>query len=218
MTPSSSLLQIRDLHLAYPAATRQPAVPVFSGLGATIAPGVAWIGGGESRGKTSLLRLLAGELTPQRGQLQLGNLAWAAPQAAPSAWRPQVAWFPHQTEGQDDWRPAQCFELARQRHASFSDEALSDLVEGLDLAQHLNKSLYMLSTGTRRKVWLAAALACGCALTLMDEPFAALDRNSIDFLRELLQDAAQHPQRVWVLAAYTAPAGVPLNTRIDLGD
>ena len=32
-----------------------------------------------------------------------------------------------------------------------------------------------LSAGTRRKVWLAGAFASGAAVTLLDEPFAALD-------------------------------------------
>ncbi|MDD0837283.1 ATP-binding cassette domain-containing protein [Curvibacter sp. HBC61] len=218
MTPRSPLLQIRQLDFAHPAEGRQSPVPVFSQLSASLAPGVSWVGGGESRGKTTLLRLLAGELQPQAGALQLGALPWSAPQAAPAAWRSQVAWFPNGLAGQDALRPAACFDQARQRHPRFSDDALADLIEGLDLAQHLDKSLYMLSTGTRRKVWLAATLASGTPLTLMDEPFAALDRGSIDFLRELLREAAQHTERAWVIAAYSAPAGVPLSGQLDLGD
>lgn len=218
MTPRSPLLQIRQLDFAYPAEGRQGPVPVFRQLSASLAPGVSWVGGGESRGKTTLLRLLAGALRPQAGELQLGALPWAAPLAAPVDWASQVAWFPHLPEGQDALRPAECFDQARQRHPRFNDSALTDLIEGLDLGPHLDKSLFMLSTGTRRKVWLAAALASGTPLTLMDEPFAALDRGSIDFLRELLRDAAQHPERAWVIAAYTAPAGVPLSTQLDLGD
>lgn len=218
MTPRSPLLQIRQLDFAHPAEGRLGPVPVFHQLSAQLPSGVCWVGGGESRGKTTLLRLLAGELQPQAGELQLGALPWPAPRAAPADWRAQVAWFPNGLSDQDALRPGDCFEQARQRHPQFSDEALADLIEGLDLGPHLDKSLYMLSTGTRRKVWLAAALASGTPLTLMDEPFAALDRGSIDFLRDLLRDAAQHPERGWVIAAYTAPAGVPLSSQLDLGD
>jgi energy-coupling factor transporter ATP-binding protein EcfA2 len=74
----------------------------------------------------------------------------------------------------------------------------------------------MLSTGSKRKVWLAAALASGAAVTLLDEPFAALDQASINFVLELLADATEHPTRAWVMADYTAPEGVPLAAIIDL--
>ena len=76
----------------------------------------------------------------------------------------------------------------------------------------------MLSTGSKRKVWLAAACASGAPLTLLDEPFAALDKTSIRCLLGVLGDAAAQPQRAWVLADYVAPPGVPLAWQLDLGD
>ncbi|MCY1378594.1 hypothetical protein D9M69_662440 [compost metagenome] len=89
---------------------------------------------------------------------------------------------------------------------------------GFALQPHLDKPLYMLSAGSRRKVWLCAAFAAGTALTLIDQPFAALDAPSIRFLLELLQDAADHPSRAWVLADYLAPEGVPLARVLTLGE
>jgi energy-coupling factor transporter ATP-binding protein EcfA2 len=74
----------------------------------------------------------------------------------------------------------------------------------------------MLSTGSKRKVWLAAAFASGAAVTLLDEPFAALDKASINLVLELLQDAAIHATRAWVVADYEAPRGVPLALTISL--
>lgn len=49
------------------------------------------------------------------------------------------------------------------------------LVDGFSLAPHLQKKMFMLSTGSKRKVWLAAALASKRPLTLLDEPTAGLD-------------------------------------------
>jgi ABC-type Mn2+/Zn2+ transport system ATPase subunit len=92
------------------------------------------------------------------------------------------------------------------------------LVDVLGLAPHIDKPLYMHSTGSKRKVWLAAALASGATLTLLDEPFAALDKSSIRRILELLQEAAQHTHRAWVVADYEAPPGVALAHTIDLGD
>ncbi len=90
-------------------------------------------------------------------------------------------------------------------------------MDGLGLAPHLDKGLFMLSAGTRRKVWLAAAFASGAPVTLLDLPFAALDKASIGFVVELLQDVADHPARTWIVADYAAPANVPLAAVIDLG-
>jgi energy-coupling factor transporter ATP-binding protein EcfA2 len=74
----------------------------------------------------------------------------------------------------------------------------------------------MLSTGTRRKIFLAAAFASGAAVTLLDEPFAALDKASINMMLELLQEAASHRSRAWVVADYVAPHGVALAASIAL--
>lgn len=81
----------------------------------------------------------------------------------------------------------------------------------------MGKALYMLSTGTKRKVYLAGALASSAAVTLLDEPFAALDKTSSDLLLELLKEAATHPSRAWVVADYVAPRGVRLAAQIQLG-
>ena len=86
------------------------------------------------------------------------------------------------------------------------------------LGPHLTKPGTMLSAGTRRKVWLAGAFASGAAVTLLDEPFAALDKASIGFVLELLDDAAASSTRAWVVADYEAPRGVPLAAEVDLGD
>jgi energy-coupling factor transporter ATP-binding protein EcfA2 len=74
----------------------------------------------------------------------------------------------------------------------------------------------MLSTGSKRKVWLAGAFASGATVTLLDEPFAALDKASIGFVMELLEEAAHHPKRAWVLAHHEAPGAVPLAAIIEV--
>jgi energy-coupling factor transporter ATP-binding protein EcfA2 len=82
----------------------------------------------------------------------------------------------------------------------------------------LDKNIFMLSTGSKRKLYLAAAFASGAALTLLDTPFAALDKVSIRFALTLLAEAAQDNTRLWVLADYAQPDGMTLPTLIDLGD
>ncbi|MGH8647413.1 MAG: hypothetical protein ACREX4_24325 [Gammaproteobacteria bacterium] len=74
-----------------------------------------------------------------------------------------------------------------------------------------------MSIATRRKVLLAAALASQASVTLLDQPFMALDRPSIDYLLDMLAEAARHPARAWVVADYVAPMNVALAGVIELG-
>ena len=190
-------MHIQDLSFAWPG---QP--PLFSGLSFTVPPGVTWLGGDEGTGKTTLLRLMAGELKPRAGTLQAsGRVFWVNPRA----------------DGCDALTPDQCFDLVKQQHPALDRALLERLVNELDLTPHMPKRLDMLSTGSRRKVWLAAAFTSGAALTLLDQPFAALDKASMGVITELLQDAARHPERAWVVADYVLPTGVPMAGNLALG-
>jgi ATPase subunit of ABC transporter with duplicated ATPase domains len=104
------------------------------------------------------------------------------------------------------------------RHSGFDLARLPALIDGLGLAPHWHKPMYMLSTGSRRKVGLAAAFTAGAALTLLDEPFAALDRPSINFVLGLLQAAARDRVRAWVLADCEAPPSLTLACVLELSD
>ena len=156
---------------------------LISGLNLAIGAGVGWVGGGDGCGKTSLLRLLAGELKPSTGRLRLGAID---AQQNPGAYRAQVCWIDPQgpqTEALKDTTPRAYFQDLRARGTLPSDPSeLDAIVEGLDLTAHLDKPIYMLSNGSKRKVWIGATLASRATLRLLDMPFAALDPPSIRFL------------------------------------
>jgi ABC-type multidrug transport system ATPase subunit len=93
---------------------------------------------------------------------------------------------------------------------------LEGLQGALDLTPHLNKKLFMLSNGSKRKVWLAAAFASGAPLTLIDDPFSALDRPSIKVIHELLEDAASQTNRIFVVADYEVPSDLAVTKAVKL--
>ena len=199
MSTTPCHLVAEHLRFAWPS---QPAL--IQDLTLDLGPGLHWLVGDEGCGKTTLLRLLAGELTPTGGRL-CANGHWL--DAAPADYRAQVAWVNVQGEAHDAISAAAFLDSMASHFPRFSPEALADMVDGLALAPHLDKPMYMLPTGSRRKVGLAAALAAGQPLTLIDQPFAALDGGSIRFLREVFADLADHPTRAWVVADFEAPAG-----------
>jgi ABC-type transport system involved in cytochrome c biogenesis ATPase subunit len=196
-----ALLQAEALAFDHPGRR------LFGGLSFAVTPGLTLVRGGDGRGKSTLLRLMAGELAPAAGVLQRAapTVFLADPRDARDDPLTGLQWVQAQARRCAGWEPAV--------HAA--------LLEGFALGEHVPKELFRLSTGTRRKLWLSVAFASGAAVTLLDAPFAALDGPARDLLCELLEDAADHPRRAWVVADYALPsrlAALPLAATIDLGD
>jgi ABC-type multidrug transport system ATPase subunit len=204
---SDAILQARGLTFAFPQQ------PVFNDFSVAIPNGLTYVVGDESSGKTTLLRLFAGDLTPQAGSIavcgvnQAGNLA---------SYKQHVFWVDPRTSAHDQISPNDYFGLQRSFYPNFNDTVLLELIDGLSLNDHASKAMYMLSAGSKRKVWLAAAFASGATVTLLDEPFAALDKTSINFLIQQLEISAQKSKRAWVIADYEVPQNLTTNYTIDL--
>lgn len=203
-----ALLTAETLYFRYPQRD------LFAGWSACIGPGVTLVRGDESSGKTTLLRLLSGLLAADRGHLQANGVVLGD---QPGAYRQQVFWADPRSDVHDQVVAADYLDSQRRLYAGFDQQKLATLVDGLVLASHLDKPLYMLSTGSKRKVWLAAAFAAGATITLLDEPFAGLDKGSAAFVLAQLELAAADTQRAWVVADHVAPGNVPLAATIDLG-
>lgn len=203
------LLQAERLSFAYPG------VLLFDGLSASIGPGLTLVRGGDGRGKSTLLRLFAGELVPQAGRILVDGVDIAAD---PGAGRRRV--FRPDLDGAafEQATPAELLDAVRAQWPAFDQAAYERFLGGLSLLPHLGKKLFMLSTGSRRKLCLAAAFAAGAPVTLLDDPFGALDRPSVRFVEQLLREAATSTSRAVVFTAYEVPPGLPLAGVIDLGD
>lgn len=205
--PAPSLFQVHGLRFAYGAHR------LWDGWSADFGPGVHLLLGGDGAGKSTLLRLLAGALPAQGGVLRLGGVALSAD---PQGYRRQVAWAdPADTAGPE----RTVIEVFRQwlvRHPALDEAALDGHVQGLGLEDHLHKPLLALSTGSRRKVGLAASLASGAALTLIDEPFAALDHPSIRYLQVALAELAGQDARAVLVAHYEDLGAVPLAQTVSV--
>ena len=205
---AAPLACVRDLHFSYGAN------PVFAGLNFAVHPGLTLLFGGESCGKSSLLRLLAGVLTAQKGGIEW---RWLDPaQSLGQTHAPSVYWMDPRDAQHDAIAARAYFDLLRARHAEFSQPDLDALVQDLGLDEQLEKPLYMLSTGSKRKVWLAGAFASHCRLTLLDEPFAALDQRSVLRVKAWLNRVAQDTERAFVMADYEVPQGVLISHSLAL--
>ena len=206
---NTSILQADFLYFCYQDKA------LFSNFSASIPPQITLIRGGDGCGKSTLLKLLAGVLPLQSGQLQINGISL---QKQPENYAAQVFLADPRTDAFDQLIAPDYFKLQRSNHAGFDDSVLAELIDGLSLEEHLHKQLFMLSTGSKRKVFLAAALASGAQVTLLDDPFAALDAASIRFVLDWLDAAASTSNRAWVIAGHVAPDRLSLAQIVDLGD
>lgn len=172
-------------------------------LPALLPTGLIAVTGGEGSGKTSLLRRLGGDLP-------------GGPDVPLQAPHLDALWLDLRLPTQNDETPQQVWAALRASHPQWNAELHEELTEALGLLPHRDKKLFMLSTGSRRKVALAGLLACGATVTCLDQPFAALDSASIQVIIGFLQDMAQHPTRSWVVADYEADARLPWQLVISL--
>jgi len=205
MALPTPLLDVDRLRFGWPGAT-----PLFDGFSLQAGPGLTWLCGDDGVGKTTLLALIAGALEPQAGRLTAAGIRRDTDLAA---YRRQVFWVDLRSNEHDATPGAGHLEALSAHWPALDEELLADCVDGFGLDEHLHKPLYMLSTGSRRKLWLSAALASGAPVTLIDQPFAALDAPSIRFLRDCLAGAAGEGKRAWLVADHEpADLGLPAPT------
>ena len=96
------------------------------------------------------------------------------------------------------------------------DGVPGDWVDGFGLTAHRDKPLYMLSTGSRRKVGLCRTLISPAPVLLIDQPVAALDPPSIRYLAERVTDRARRPGQAVVVADHEPPPGMDIDHTLTL--
>jgi len=204
-------LVVTDLSFAYPGR------PVFDGWSAQFEPGLTWLRGRNGSGKSTLLKLLAGALPPLLGTLAVNGIDAAA---RPLDYRREVFWCGPGAIAFDHLRAPEYFAFLGSLYPRFDPLAAATYGDIFGLRPFVGARLSELSTGTQRKVWLAAALAAGTAVVLLDEPLNALDAASLAHLHQALARAAGAGRQAWVIASHDAPLpapATPLELWLDAG-
>jgi molybdate transport system ATP-binding protein len=149
--------------------------------------------GPSGSGKTLTLRMIAGVLSPERGRIEVGGrvlldtrsgIDLAAQQRAMATVFQDYALFPHLTVHQNI-----LFAVARGwRNPAPHDrnEEAERWIERFSLQGVVNLYPHQISGGQRQRTALARALVGRPRALLLDEPFAALDRELRQRLREEL--------------------------------
>jgi len=144
---------------------------LFADLSFTVRAGQALaLEGANGAGKTSLLRLLAGFLTPQAGRIVTTENGQASDE--PEARARRVGWLGHHDGLKAQLTVREQLDFYAALYGVKADPAVLDQV---GLARQAELPCRYLSAGQKRRLALARLLISDRPLWLLDEPFAALD-------------------------------------------
>lgn len=202
---TAAQLVVTDLSFSYPARH------VFTQWSATLAPGLTWLQGGNGSGKSTLLKLLAGAMPPLHGRLAVDGIDSAQD---PLGYRREVFWCGPGAIAFDHLQPAEFFAFMQSLYPRWDAVAAAAHAQAFGLAPFFGQRLVALSTGTQRKVWIAAALAAGTRAVLLDEPLNALDSASLAHLHGRLQAAATARTQVLLVASHDPPGAATHELRL----
>lgn len=171
--------------------------------------------GPNGSGKTTLLHSLAGIVKPSAGSVRID--------ARPLALVPQevaiAPMFP--ATARDVVRMGRYGALGNFRRFGARDlELCASAIERLELEDFADERFGDLSGGQRRRVLLAQVAAQDARLICLDEPYAGVDRPTVDVIKELVAEWRAEGRTVLVTthdlesAARDYDLVVALNTRV----
>jgi ABC-type Mn2+/Zn2+ transport system ATPase subunit len=138
--------------------------------------------GPNGGGKTTLFRVLLGELTPREGRIVLGGSVAAVPQGDHARLDFPVSALDVALMGAYGrtpwWR----------RIARGDREAARAALARVGLADRAGDRYGSLSGGQRRRVLIARALVQDAQVLVLDEPFAGVDRTSEERILQVLDE------------------------------
>jgi iron complex transport system ATP-binding protein len=175
--------------------------------------------GPNGGGKTTLVSLLAGVLTPQRGQVRLEGVDLRSISRRQIARR--IALVPQETHPAFDYTVLEMVLMGRHPHLGrFAIEGPEDIAIATEAlaatgTSALAERSYMtLSGGEKQRVVIASALAQAADLLLLDEPTASLDLRYQLELATLLRQLNRARGVTMVLATHDLNLAAALCTHV----
>lgn len=186
--------------------------PIFSGYSLALNAGITWLRAPNGKGKTTLLRLLAGALAPQKGSIALGDIDSARDRLAYRL----ASFFCGGDVPELPWLTVREFlDIHMDLYPAADGALVAAQLAAFDIREVLPQALSTLSLGQHKKVQLALALALPVQLLLVDEPFNGLDVAAAAYLRQQLAARGAARDCVIVLTSHVEPQ-LPVSRTLDL--
>ncbi|MCG5493672.1 cytochrome c biogenesis heme-transporting ATPase CcmA [Ectothiorhodospira variabilis] len=159
---------------------------LFNGLTFSLEAGeLLQVAGRNGAGKTSLLRVLCGLTRPMEGEMTWNGVPVRRLDDGPGG---HLAYLGHHNALKDELSAEENIQSQCRLHGCpQAPEVVFSMLEELGLGGHADLPVKLLSQGQKRRVALARLLLLRRPLWILDEPFAALDVQVIEVLRQALE-------------------------------
>ncbi len=169
--------------------------------------------GASGCGKTTLLRMIAGLIAPERGEVRVHGDRVSEPDPS----RPIV----FQDSALYPWRTVEGnvrlgLELSGLATGEEARRLVDHHIELVGLSEYRDHYPSQLSVGMRQRAGLARALAVSPTILLLDEPFAALDAISRHRLGAELLRIWESERRTVVFVTHSLDEALTLSDRVVL--
>lgn len=157
--------------------------PVFAPLDFRLHAGeLALVEGDNGSGKTTLMRMLAGLL-----HIDVGELHWRGEPLQRDRCAGDILFLGHQLGLKADLSPRENLQIAIGLHGSREGVNVATVLADIGLRGYEDEPLRRLSAGQKKRAALARLLLLPATLWLLDEPYANLDRIGIARVGQLLE-------------------------------
>ena len=199
---SEPLIKIRGLHF------KRGSKVIFDGVDMDIHAGrITAVMGPSGTGKTTLLKLIGGQLKPQQGEILVdGENVHQLPKKALYQLRQKMGMLFQSGALLTDLSVFENIAFPLREHTNLNDSLIHHLVliklqaVGLSAASDLMPA--QLSGGMARRVALARALALDPTMILYDEPFTGQDPISLGVLVKLIKETNRTLQLTSILVSH----------------
>lgn len=199
---TTPLLEVRDLHHQFASLS------ILKGVNLSLYPGETLaICGRSGEGKTSLLHILGGLITPVQGDITIQSVP-LSPTNREWMRRKNIGFLfqafhllEDETILQNVLMPARIDRRAVGKKSPVFLQ-MEEILEEIGLTSRLHSPVKCLSGGEKQRVALARALCNDPPLLLADEPSGNLDRASATIVHELLFRFAKRPGKGLIVVTH----------------